>query len=146
MNKILKALCVVLVAAVLAVVIGGLLAIMPVTAFLVGLTSAVSFTVIGYWHFATRGTWMKYSAGRSLMGLLGIIAVGFGYGFVNQFLGQYPARTFIGFFLYAAFIGAIIVIGFTIRKELIAGRKARRQPPTGPIRVTVAEETERTHG
>jgi hypothetical protein len=113
---------------------------------LTGFVSLISFEIIWYWHKETKGTWKKWPAGRSLMGLLAIIGVAFGYGIINQLLGQYPARPFLGFVLYAAFVAALLVIRFTIRKELIAGRQRNEPTHTGPIDITVAEETETTHG
>lgn len=110
-------------------------------AILLGMIPLSSGTVIAYWWWKTRGTWMKYPAGRSLMGLLGIIFVGFGFGVVNFFLGQYPARLAISFTLYLAFITAIILIGFTIRAEMRTGKKKLRDKHplhTGPLTVPVA--------
>jgi hypothetical protein len=117
----------------------------PLTIVLIGLIATVSFAVIIYWHVATKGTWRKWPAGRSLMGLLGIIAVGFGYGVMNQLIGPYPAKAYISFFLYLAFIGALILIGFTIRKELATGRRRSLDTHTGPIDITVAEEQDSSH-
>lgn len=109
-------------------------------AILLGMISATAFTVIIYWWTQTRGTWRKYPAGRSLMGLLGIIAIGFGFGVVNRLLGQYEARDAISFVLYIGFFLALVAIGVAVRKELRRGRERRHQPPTGPITVIVAEE------
>lgn len=100
-----------------------------------------SGAVIAYWWWKTRGTWMRYPAGRSLMGLLGIIFVGFGYGVVNRILGDYPAKSAVGFGLYVLFVGAIIAIGFTIRAEMRIGKKrlrAKHPAHTGPLTVPVA--------
>lgn len=122
-----------------------------INSLLLGLISLTAFIVIFYWHGATRGTWKHWPAGRSLMGLLGIIAVGFGYGVVNALIGPagYPGKPVIGFALYFVFVGAIIFIGATIRKEIRRGRSKERHPsnpPTGTIDITVAtEEKEPSH-
>lgn len=117
------------------------------------LTSAVSFWVIIYWHLTTKGTWREWPAGRSLMGLLGIIAFGFGYGVINQIFGAegYPAKPYIGLALYLVFVGAIIFIGITIRKEMIRGKAKVKHPSnfepphTGSIDITVATEKDESH-
>lgn len=112
---------------------------------LIGVVSLIAFETVIYWHVNTKGTWREWPAGRSLMYLLMIIAFGFGYGVVNQFLGQYPARPFVGFGLYMLFIGALIVIRFTIRAEMRRGdRRLKTKLPThtGPIDVVVATENQ----
>lgn len=116
---------------------------------LIGVVSLVAFDIIIYWHRNTKGTWREWPAGRSLMYLLSIIALGFGYGVINQFLGQYAARPFVGFLLYMAFIGALIVIRFTIRSELRRGKSRLKDKfplHTGPIDVVVGEEKEADNG
>jgi small-conductance mechanosensitive channel len=114
-----------------------------ISAVLLGIISLVAGWVAVYWHVATKGTWRQWPAGRSLMGLLAIITVGFGFGVVNRFLGQYPARSAVGIILYTLFVGAIIIIGLTVRAEMRAGkRKLRQKKPdaNGPVTVTVATE------
>jgi uncharacterized BrkB/YihY/UPF0761 family membrane protein len=117
------------------------------------LTSLVAFWVIIYWHFTTKGTWREWPAGRSLMGLLAIIAFGFGYGVVNQVFGSggYPAKPYIGLVLYLVFVSAIIFIGITIRKEMIRGKAKAKHPTshvpptTGAIDITVGTDKEEAH-
>jgi hypothetical protein len=119
-----------------------------ITAILLGIISFVSGWVIIYWHVATKGTWKDWPAGRSLMGLLGIIFVGFGYGVANRFLGDWPGRAVFSMVLYALFVGAIIFIGYTIRKEMRTGKKKQRAKyptHTGPVTVTVATTNEEKH-
>lgn len=109
--------------------------------------SAIAFTVIIYWWKATKGTWKHYPAGRSLMGLLGIIAVGFGWGVISRILGDYPGRSIIAVTLYLSFIGALVLIGLTIRKEMRLGKRRMRErfpTHTGPVTVTVATKNEET--
>jgi hypothetical protein len=118
-----------------------------ISAALLGIISVVAGWVIIYWHIATKGTWRAWPAGRSLMGLLGIIAVGFSYGVLNRFLGQWPGRAVVSILLYALFVGAIIFIGLTIRKEMRTGKaKAKSKFPihTGPVTVIVATKNEET--
>lgn len=133
-----------------------------VSAILLGLIPLTAGTVIFYWNHATGGrlrprkghwcpvgTWREWPAGRSLMGLLGIITVGFAYGVLNRFLGQYPAKFAVAVALYALFIGAIIFIGFTIRKELRVGAAKAAHPAnppvTGSIDITVASDPDPDH-
>lgn len=116
-----------------------------IAAGLLGIISLVAGTVALYWHRATKGTWRDWPAGQSLMGLLAIITVGFGFGVINRFLGQYPGRAVIGIVLYALFVGAIIWIGLTVRKEMRRGKaKLRDKHPThtGPVNVTVASKND----
>lgn len=117
---------------------------------LLGAASLAAFVVIAYWWTTTRGTWAKWPAGRSLMGLLGIIAVGFGYGTINGLIGAvgYPAKPYIGFALYLFFIGSILLIGATIRKEMILGRAKANppvaaDPPVAVVDITVATTIEK---
>ena len=119
------------------------------SAVLLGIIPLTAGTVVVYWHFATKGTWRQWPAGRSLMGLLGIITVGFSYGVVNRFLGAYPAKFAVAVALYALFIGAIIFIGWTIRREMKRGQSMDQHPsshpPTGTIDITVANDKEPSH-
>lgn len=122
-----------------------------ITAVLLLGISLIASTVIGYWHGVTRGTWRQWPAGQSLMALLVIIAVGFGFGGVNRFLGDYAAKDFILIALYTTFAAALVIIGLTIRKEMHDGKERLRQhkpkDPTGPVIITVATTNqEQTHG
>lgn len=112
---------------------------------LISIISLIALESVFYWNRMTRGSWKEWPAGRSLMYLLIIIGVGFGYGVVNQLLGQYPARPFIGFGLYILFVSALVVIRLTIRSELRNGkRRLREKHPThtGPMNVVVASKNE----
>lgn len=119
-----------------------------INSLLLGLIALAATVVIIYWHTGTRGTWWHWPAGRSLMGLLGIIAVGFGFGTINTLIGVqgYAAKPYIGFLLYFTFVGAIIFIGFTIRREMRRGQSMNHHPSnhpnTGTIDITVATEKE----
>jgi hypothetical protein len=109
------------------------------------LISAIAFTIIIYWWRATRGTWKDYPAGRSLMGLLGIIAVGFGWGFLSRIVGDYPGRNVIAVLMYLTFISALVYIGITIRREMRYGKqRLNSKEPTmsGPVTVIVAAKNE----
>jgi DMSO/TMAO reductase YedYZ heme-binding membrane subunit len=112
---------------------------------LLGIIAVVALESVTYWHRATKGSWKHWPAGRSLMYLLVIIAAGFGYGVINQFLGQYPARALISFALYAGFVAALVIIRVTITVEMRRGKKRLQQKtsdPTGPVTVTVASKNE----
>lgn len=118
-----------------------------ISAILLGIIPLVAGTVCIYWHVATKGTWRQWPAGRSLMGLLAIITVGFGYGVVNRFLGPYAAKYAVAVGLYALFVGALVFIGLTIRKEMRSGKaKSTAKYPihTGPVTVIVATTNEET--
>lgn len=107
--------------------------------------SAIASTIIIYWWRATRGTWKDYPAGRSLMGLLGIIAVGFGWGVMSRLVGDYPGRDVLAVLMYLTFISALVYIGITIRTEMRYGKQrlTRKEPTTsGPVIVTVATTNE----
>jgi hypothetical protein len=115
------------------------------SAVLLGAVTLAASWVIVYWHLATKGTWREWPAGRSLMGLLGIIAVGFGFGVVNRIIPMPLGKTIVGVGLYALFVGSIIFIGLTIRKELSIGRSKEHHPAhpdTGTIDITVATDKE----
>lgn len=102
------------------------------TVVMLGLVALVATETVVYWHVRTRGTWRDWPAGRSLMYLLLIISTGFTFGVVNRFLGEYPARGLVSFLLYAMFIGALVVIRFTIRAEMKrAGRPLVTKLPAG---------------
>jgi uncharacterized membrane protein YfcA len=120
----------------------------PITTFvLTAIVSLIALESVFYWHRKTRGSWRRWPAGRSLMYLLIIIGVGFGYGVANQLLGQYAARPYVGFGLYLMFIAALIVIRLTIRSELRNGKKRlknKHPTHTGPLNVPVASENEET--
>jgi hypothetical protein len=116
-----------------------------ITTVLLGIIAAVATWVITYWHISTKGTWKEWPAGRSLMGLLGIISVGFGYGVFNRILGPWPGQPVTSIVLYALFVWAIIWIGLTIRKEMRFGKKRlnNKYPiHTGPVTVVVASKNE----
>lgn len=116
-----------------------------ISAVQLGVIAAVAAWVAIYWHIATKGTWRDWPAGQSLMGLLTIIAVGFGFGVINRFLGSYPAKATIMLILYTLFVTAIIWIGLTVRKEMRRGKaKQRSKYPThtGPVSVIVASKNE----
>jgi hypothetical protein len=119
-----------------------------ITTILLGIISAVATWVIAYWHITTKGTWKEWPAGRSLMGMLGIISVGFGYGVINRFLGEWPGRAAFSMVLYALFVWAIVWIGLTIRKEMRFGKKRLNNKfpiHTGPVTVVVATKNEEKH-
>lgn len=111
---------------------------------LLAMVAFSSGTVIAYWWWKTRGTWRFYPAGRSLMGLLSIIFIGFGFGVVNRVLGDYPAKMAIAAVLYLLFVTAIVTIGFTIRSEMRLGKRRLKKHPahTGPLTVPVAAVNE----
>lgn len=117
-----------------------------ISAILLGGIALVAAAVVVYWHLATRGTWRHWPAGRSLMGLLAIITVGFGFGVINRFLGDYPAKFPLATALYAAFLGALIFIGSTIRAEMRAGKARanakKNHPSTAPVTIVVATTNE----
>lgn len=116
-----------------------------ISAVLLGIISLVAGWVAAYWHLATKGTWRDWPAGQSLMGLLSIITIGFGFGVFNRIAGQYPGRPVVGIILYALFVGAIIWIGLTIRKEMRRGKQRTRSKypiHTGPVTVVVASKNE----
>lgn len=107
--------------------------------------SALATSIIIYWWRATRGTWKDYPAGRSLMGLLGIIAVGFGWGVMSRLVGDYPGRGVLAVVMYVTFISALVYIGITIRQEMRYGKQRlnHKEPTTsGPVTVTVAATNE----
>lgn len=112
-----------------------------ISAILLGLICLIASTVIIYWHTTTRGSWRSWPAGQSLMGLLIIIAVGFGVGALNRFLGEYLAKDYILIGLYASFAGALVVIGLTVRKEMREGKArllTKQKATAGPVTITVA--------
>lgn len=114
---------------------------------LLGIIGVAASAVIIYWHVATRGTWREWPAGRSLMGLLAIIALGFLFGLMNRLIPFPLGRSVVAVVLYGAFVWAIIFVGLTIRKEMRAGKarlndKFPSHTPTGPVTVIVATKNE----
>lgn len=117
-----------------------------ISAVLLGAIALVAGAVVVYWHIATKGTWRHWPAGRSLMGLLIIIMAGFGFGVINRYLGDYPAKFPIATALYGLFLGALAFIGSTIRAEMRAGKARARAkdttPSTAPVTIVVASTNE----
>ena len=108
--------------------------------------SAFAFVVILYWHLSTKGTWKDWPAGRSLMALLAIIAVGYAWRGVNRLVGDYPLEEPLLLVLYCAIVLALAQIGLTIRRELRAGRArviTSESPAdnTGPVAIILATTT-----
>lgn len=91
-----------------------------------GLTSLLALSIMAYWWITTRGGWWDWLAGRSLMGLLAILAALTGNSALNSFFfpgpNGYPGKSIISIGLYAIFVVALAVIGLTIRRELLRGR------------------------
>lgn len=113
------------------------------------LTVAITaILVMAYWWVTTRGSWMSWPAGRSLMGLLMIIAVISGWAGLNTFVlpPMYAGKAISYFALYLVLELALIVIGVTIRREMQRGKARLRDmhPPTGPVTVPVATENKET--
>lgn len=111
--------------------------------FIIGGTAA---TVVAYWHFTTKGSWKQWPAGQSLMALLIIIGVGHGWGGANRLLGDYALKQPILMCLYAVFALALVRIGITIHKEMVAGRAKLHTPEHGDgvvalVIATTKEET-----
>lgn len=122
-----------------------LLPLNGVVMFIVALTA---LGVIAYWWIATRGSWMQWPAGRSLMGLLLIITVIAGWAGLNTTVlpPKYDIKVPSYFILYGVLELALLIIGVTIHREMKRG-KARLQEkkphnPTGPVIVTVASINE----
>lgn len=86
--------------------------------------------VISYWWIKTKGEWMKWPAGRSMMGLLGILGVITGSVTVNRifFPFGWDGQQIFFLSLYLCLIWALAVVGLTIRAELI--RKTIVHPNT----------------
>lgn len=116
------------------------------------LIAAIAASVIVYWHVATRGAWSHWPAGRSLMALLGIITVGHAWRGVNRLVGaEYVSKDPVSVVLYAVFAMTLVLVGFTIRRELRAGKArvvvADEEPadpsdlPTGMVAVVLTTTT-----
>lgn len=114
--------------------------ITPFNVFMIGVVALLALETIVYWHRASKGNWKLWPAGRSMMVMLAIIGVAFAFGVVNNTIGPYEARPYVGTFLYSLFIAALILIRITIRKEMLIGKAIDREeagPVTGPVVVTV---------
>lgn len=111
---------------------------------------AVGFTaiaVMAYWWVTTRGSWMQWPAGRSLMGLLAIIAVIACWAGLNTMIlpPRYDGKIISYMALYAILEVSLIIIGSTIHREMTRGRardKYRKEPKpaTGSIDISVASQ------
>jgi cation transport ATPase len=89
--------------------------LMPLNGALFALTSLATVTIIVSWWWTTRGAWLRWPAGRSLMGLLAIIAVITANATAAYLLGaNYPAKPIMYSVLYAVLLVAVIGIGVTI--------------------------------
>ena len=114
-----------------------------ISAILLAAIAITAGSVIIYWHMANKGTWRQWPAGRSLMGLLGIITVGFAFGAANRWLGDYATKYHFATALYGLFLGALFFIGSTIRSEMRAGKaRAKAKDSTGPVTIIVASNNE----
>lgn len=124
--------------------------LLPLNGIFMLIVSLTAVVVMAYWWTATRGSWMDCPAGRSLMGLLGIIAVLTAWAGLNTFVlpAWYDWKIVSYFALYGIFELALIVIGITIRREMIRGAARAKQklknPKTGPVSVVVASENKET--
>jgi cation transport ATPase len=121
--------------------------LLPLNGIFMLIVSGTAIAVMAYWWIATKGSWMDWPAGRSLMGLLLIIAVISGWAGLNTTIlpSRYDGKILSYFALYAALEAALVVIGVTIRREMKRGaerarKKLQEKPHTGPVTVVVASE------
>lgn len=101
-----------------------------VTALKITVCLTAAWTIL-YWHFATNGSWRKWSAGRSLMGLLAIICVGYAWRVVNRVTPDYALEDPLLGMLYIFISVALIRIARTIRKEVAVGKAKAAHPANG---------------
>jgi hypothetical protein len=124
--------------------------LLPLNGWFMLAVAATAIAVIIYWWIITRGSWMQWPAGRSLMGLLAIIAVIAGWAGLNTLIlpPRYPLKIVSYLALYGVLEVALMVIGLTIHREMKRGKarllEKRPNNPTGPVTVTVATENTET--
>lgn len=82
--------------------------------YLIGLVCVTTFVVMVYWHVTVRGRWHRYSSGKSLMGLLGIITGITALATFSTFYGPFPARPVVYAVAYVLLEVAILLVGFSI--------------------------------
>lgn len=118
--------------------------LLPLNGIFMFTVSATAIAVMAYWWIVTRGSWMQWPAGRSLMGLLAIIALITAWAGLNTLVlpPRYDFKIISYFVLYGIFEAALLVILATIHREMKRGaaRLRAKKPanPTGPVIVTVA--------
>lgn len=122
--------------------------LLPLNGWFMLLVSGTAAAIVIYWWVVTRGSWMQWPAGRSLMGLLLIITVITAWAGLNTFVlpPRYDGKILSYFALYAIFEVALIVIGATIHREMKRGKARLKQKkphnPSGPVSVIVASTNE----
>jgi hypothetical protein len=120
--------------------------LLPLNGIFMLIVAGTAIAVMAYWWAATKGSWMDWPAGRSLMGLLAIIAVISGWAGLNTIVlpPRYDGKIISYFVLYGLLETALVIIGVTIRREMKRGaeraRKKQEKPSTGPVTVVVASE------
>lgn len=117
--------------------------LLPLNGIFMFIVAGTAIAVMAYWWAVTHGSWMHWPAGRSLMGLLAIIAVITAWAGLNTFVlpAHYELKIFSYFALYAVFEVALVLIGITIHREMRRGAARlleRKKAPAGPVIVTVA--------
>lgn len=124
--------------------------LLPLNGWFMLAVSGTALAVIIYWWIATRGSWMHWPAGWSLMGLLAIISIISGWAGLNTFVlpPRYDLKIPSYFVLYGLLEFALIAIGTTVHREMRRGKARQVQKskngkaPTGPVTVIVASTNE----
>lgn len=114
--------------------------LLPINGILIGIVCLEALGIMIYWWVKTRGSWMEWRAGRSLMGLLAIIVFVTGNAVINLFfVDDYLGKRWVYASLYAVMILALAGIWFAIRYELRTGGQSSRLA-TGPTPIIRAKE------
>ena len=108
--------------------------LIPLNGLLFGLVAATTVMVMASWWISTGGAWMRWPAGRSLMGLLAIIALITVNATLSVALGPaYPAKPLVYTVMYLLLWAAVLVIGATImRVQRAANEKRKTTAPAEP--------------
>lgn len=99
--------------------------LLPINAILIAIVCFEALFIIIYWWYKTRGSWIEWRAGQSLMALLAVIFFITGNAVINLFvLDDYAAKRWVYASMYVVMILALAFVWLTIRYELKTGHKS----------------------
>lgn len=88
--------------------------IQPITGILIALVLVLTLVTMGVWQHLTKGAWRNYSAGKALMGLLGVQTAILTLATATTWFGEWPGRPWMYIVVYLLLAGAQARIAWTI--------------------------------